>query len=442
MALKWMGCFAALAASAGLAVAQPPALDELIAPEPKVVKPLPKELPPVPAEAAAPVVLTPPKPAPVVLTPPPAAPCTSCSSCAGKLFEEVGGCGCGCAADDGYDIRANLEYLLWTFKQDHVPLLLGSLPPALANTNPLPANSIIPVFGGDHDALDYHGQSGARVNVEGWFDPGEHIGMDVDFFQLERGVQRAGAQSNPNGLPIVGPTFFDPTTSRENIVLFADPGLRAANLAVTSETRFWGAEANFRTRIPSVFTDRAEFLVGFRHVQFDQNLDVAGQSIATTPAGVSLNYQDSFWVHDRFYGPQIGLDTESTYRRFFLNLKAKFAIGELDETMHIAGATNILGPGGVTVPGGVLAQRSNIGAYNHDIFTFMPEFTVNAGVLVTQNVRAFVGYNVIYIDQLQRVGPAIDGVDASQVPSIRAVPNANANRPTFSFDEGRFWRRA
>ncbi len=223
-------------------------------------------------------------------------------------------------------------------------------------------------------------------------------------------------------------------------MLFSEPGLRSSELSVNSETRFWGAEANFRTRIPSVFSDRTEFLLGFRTVQFDQNLDVGGQSIGSVPGAVSLNYQDSFWLHDRFYGPQIGLDSESTYGRFFLNMKAKFAVGELNETMHIAGSTTFLPAGGaVTVPGGVLAQRSNIGSYNHDICTFLPEITINAGVQVTRNVRAFVGYNLIYIDQLQRIGTAIDGVDATQVPLLQAVPNANANRPTFSFSEGRFW---
>ena len=49
------------------------------------------------------------------------------------------------------------------------------------------------------------------------------------------------------------------------------------------------------------------------------------------------------------------------------------------------------------------------------------------------------GYNLIYIDELQRVGPMIDGVDPSQVPALRAAPNANATRPLFSFSEGRFW---
>ncbi len=148
MALKWMGCFAALAASVGMAVAQPPAPDDLAAPKPNVAKPLPRELPPAAADSAT----------PVVLPPPPAPSCAACSSCASQLFQEAGG-GCGC--DNGYHIRTNVEYLLWFFKQDHVPLLLGSLPPALAGTNPLPPNSIIPVFGGDHDSLDYHGQSGA-----------------------------------------------------------------------------------------------------------------------------------------------------------------------------------------------------------------------------------------------------------------------------------------
>ena len=131
-------------------------------------------------------------------------------------------------------------------------------------------------------------------------------------------------------------------------------------------------------------------LVGFRTVQFDQNLDVAGATVlprrdATLPGipnTVNLNYQDSFWVHDRFYGPQIGLDTESTCKRFFLNVKAKFAAGEMDETFHINGVTTFTGPARRSpAPSGRRAGP----ALEHrrlrpHLFTFLPELTVNAGV--------------------------------------------------------------
>ncbi|HVS39783.1 MAG TPA: BBP7 family outer membrane beta-barrel protein [Gemmataceae bacterium] len=443
MARKWIGCLAALVATAGLAAADAPTSSDGDAAAPKATpaKPIPPNLPPA---AAAPTPS-------VVLPPPPTAPCAACaasSPCAEKLVREACAAGCGCGCDDSYQIRTNVEYLLWWFKQDHVPMLLGTIPPALDGVNPLPPGSIRSVFGGDHDTLNNDGQSGARIGVEGFVDPQERFGLDANYFQLERGAQHASFASGPGGLPIIGPTFFDPTTGRENILLFSEPGFSTAALSVNSETRFWGAEANFRTRVPAVFSDRTELLLGFRTVQFDESLDVAGSSIALpgvtatfngNPNALSFGYQDSFWVHDRFYGPQIGFDSESTYRGFFLNVIGKFAVGTMDQTVHIAGVTNFLAPAAFNVPGGVLAQRSNIGSYSHDVCTFLPEITVNAGVLIGAHARAFVGYNFLYIDELQRVGTAIDGVDARQIPALFAVPNATSTRPTFTTQDTRFW---
>ena len=286
-----------------------------------------------------------------------------------------------------------------------MPVLFGSIPPSLANQTNFPAGSIAPVFGANHDNIDYRGQSGGRFGVGYWFDKEQDLGLDVDYFQLDRGSLHASASSGPNGLPIIGPTFFDPAANKETIILFSDPGVRAANLNLSADSRFWGVEANFKRQLPAVFADHLELLAGFRHVEFDENLNIGGASIATDPNGLSLAYIDTFSVHDRFDGPQIGLASDFTYNRLFLNLKAKFAVGELNETVRINGATDFLGPTPSVSPGGILTQPTNIGRYSHTVFTFLPEITVNTGVQLTDHLRAFVGYNLIYLDKLQRADP-------------------------------------
>ncbi len=429
MASKWIIALAALAVAAEVSWAQAPQVEYSAFPRTSVTTPKEAVTPADAPESGQ----TPAPPAQFVATAPVPSVVPAQYAVQPSAFQ---------APADSFDenlLSTHAEYLLWFFKQSHVPMIFGSIPPSLANQTDFPAGSIIPVFGGNHNNIDYGGQSGGRFGVGYWFDKGQEAGFDVDYFQLEQGSLHANASSNPNGLPIIGPTFFDPVAKRETIILFSDPGARAAALNLSADTRFWGVEANFRRQLPTVFADHLELLAGFRHVEFDENLDIGGASIATDPKGLSVAYIDSFNVHNQFDGPQIGLASTYTYNRLFLDLKAKIAVGEMSETVHINGATDILGPTPSLSPGGILTQPTNIGRYSRTVFTFLPELTVNTGVQLTDHLRAFVGYNLIYIDKLQRVGPAIDGVDGTQIRSLNLQPNMNATRPAFEFQDGRFW---
>ena len=427
MASKWIVSIAVLATAAGMSLAQAPRL--AFAQPPAAAPSIPSEEIPDPGADPA--------PSPRFAAPPPVNPLPAIApvpSVAGpSLFEQPAAC-----FDDGR-FSAHAEYLLWFYKRSHVPILFGSIPPNLVNQPQGPASDIQPIFGGNHDSIDYRGQSGVRFGVGGWFDAEQDAGWDVDYFQLEQGSLHANAQSNPSGLPIIGPTFFDPVTNKENLVLFSDPGLRAAALNLSSDARFSGVEANFRSRLPAVFADHLEFLAGFRYAQFDEDLHINGSSIATDPNGLSVSYQDSFSVRNRFYGPQVGLTSDFTYNRLFLNLKGKFAVGEMNETARIGGSTSLMGAAPPLSPGGILTQPTNSGSHGRTVFSILPEVTVNTGVQVNDHLRAFVGYNLIYLDRLQRAGSLIDGVDATQVRTLNLQPNMNATRPAFEFQDGRFW---
>jgi hypothetical protein len=428
MTSKWIVSLAALAATAGMGLGQAPRpVYAAPAESPAAAAAVPPgKIPDTDVDAPSPRAAL---PAPVPL------PTTT-------LFPATAGPSCFERPPAGYDdgrISAHAEYLLWFFKRSHVPMLFGTIPPDLVNQRDLPASSIQPIFGGNHDSIDYRGQSGVRFGVGVWLDAEQDAGLDVDYFQLERGTQHASAQSAPSGLPVIGPTFSDPVANRETLILFSDPGLRAAALNLSSDARFWGAEANFRHRLPAVFADHLEFLAGFRYAEFDENLRLNGTSIATDPNGLSVGYQDAFSVRNRFYGPQVGLASDFTYNRLFLNLKGKFAAGEMYESARIGGFTSLTGAAPPLSSGGILTQPTNSGGHSRTVFSILPEVTVNTGVQFNDHLRAFVGYNLIYLDRLQRAGSLIDGVDQTQVRTLNLQPNINATRPAFQFQDGRFW---
>ena len=78
--------------------------------------------------------------------------------------------------------------------------------------------------------------------------------------------------------------------------------------------------------------------------------------------------------------------------------------------------------------GGLYANASNIGRYNHDEFAFIPEINLNLGLNVTRGITAYLGYNFMYINNVARPADQLNPV----VNSATVPTNANygaLNRP-------------
>src|SRR6185312_8185902 len=91
-------------------------------------------------------------------------------------------------------------------------------------------------------------------------------------------------------------------------------------------------------------------------------------------------------------------------------MRAKLALGAMQQGVDIQGLTNLTIPGQATqsLPGGFLATSSNIGHYNRTKFAVVPELGANVGIQVNNNIRAFVGYTFLYLSNVVRPGPQID----------------------------------
>jgi hypothetical protein len=416
MESKWFGSIFVLACSAGLALAQ----TDL------AVKP----------------------PAPEFAASAPATPglCNGCDPSTGSWGPRDGIC-LGPEENDGrypdkrFDLRA--EYLYWFLKRGPNPTLVGVVPASVflaSNTNSLPPpGSIVPLFGGPERGEDLRGQNGLRLSAGTWLGCDGGAGFNAEFFLLERGSRRDSFQSGSD--PIVGPVFTDPAGNKRIVPVSVSNLSGTVNVAVNN--RLWGAEANARTRLGNFFGDRLEGFVGFRYLAFDEGLELSGFDIPPR-FSPSFNYFDSLGVHNRFYGGQVGLSSDFTSGRWFMTLLGKLAIGAMHETGSVGGATTIFPPVGMEIPtlrlaGGVLAQPTNIGRIQRDRFAIVPEITLNAGVQVTDHLRAFVGYNFLFIDRLVRATGLIDAVDPTLVPVLGGQPHLTAVRPAPQLDDGRFW---
>ena len=58
-------------------------------------------------------------------------------------------------------------------------------------------------------------------------------------------------------------------------------------------------------------------------------------------------------------------------------------------------------------PGGLLALPSNIGRFSRDRFGLIPEVNLNVGYQLTDHLRLFVGYDILYWSNVVRPGDQI-----------------------------------
>jgi hypothetical protein len=154
---------------------------------------------------------------------------------------------------------------------------------------------------------------------------------------------------------------------------------------------------------------------------------------------------DDFATRNQFYGAQLGLDWEWRHNRWIVDLRGKLGLGVTHQEININGGQVILPAAGgppQTFVGGLLALPSNIGRFERDRFSLVPELSVNLGYQFADHWTAYVGYTFLAWTNVVRPGDQIDRVlDINQIPNFRGTNNPPAPqvRPIVPFKETTFW---
>jgi hypothetical protein len=346
------------------------------------------------------------------------------------------------------------EYLLWWVRNGDAPVggFIGAAPVSdLVNSSNGSLPNLTPL-GGHAQSFDFGAQSGLRLTLTGYFDDEQGWGFDLNWFQfLKQTVSELAAS---NGDVLLGPTYTNLDGTRA-LILAAFPSSvtingttltegRAAVVTAQSSDRLWGAEINARFRLPVIFFDRLFLIAGFRTVQWGEGISIDTTSVPLpgSSAVSTIGLHDSFTALNQFYGGQIGLQTRLQCGRFSLELTDKIALGGEHEQIKIDGATVIALPGSVTrLSGGVLAQATNMGTTDAGRLTWLNEVTVKGGFNLSDNLRATIGYNFLYLGDVVRVTPAVDAVDPRSIQVLSSFdPNAHVTRPIPpTLQESRWW---
>ena len=133
--------------------------------------------------------------------------------------------------------------------------------------------------------------------------------------------------------------------------------------------------------------------------------------------------------------------------RWSLDLFPRIALGSTHSTVDISGSTRTTSPTvagqrqSTTLPGGLLAQSTNIGHYEQDNFAVVPELDLKLGFQFTRHTRVVVGYDCLYWSSVARAGEQIDRTStrAYLAERRRRHPDGDLTRPQFTFQETGFW---
>jgi hypothetical protein len=338
----------------------------------------------------------------------------------------------------------NAEYLLWWTKADQTPVLATTS----ANPNDFgflgqPTTQIL--FGGG--GLDRNPYHGARVTAGYYLDPCGQTAIEVGGFIL--GQESARFSVNSAETPVIARPFFNLNQNQEFSQLVAFPGVSTGNLQINAPSQLWGVEANLRCNLCTDCDYRIDGLVGFRYLDLKESITIQEniQGLDGAPApftNAATTVIDSFATRNQFYGGQFGLDADFRSGSWSLGLRSKLALGNTHQRLTIDGSETIVAPNGAVqnFVGGLLALPTNIGAYNRDRFSIVPEVGLNLGYQLSEHLRVSVGYNFLYWTNVLRPGNQIDRVlDVTQIPNFNTggLPPTGQNRPAAPFKESDLW---
>ncbi len=358
-------------------------------------------------------------------------PCVPCTPC----------CDPGCGPEGKYWVQA--DYLLWWLKSAPIPPLITTSPVGTPRPQAgvLGQPGTIILFPGDSE--EENPRSGGYLTVGGWLNDCRTFGLEAYIFYLEddgRSFQIAS-----DGSTILARPFFNTQTNQQDAQLDAFPGLLSGSKSVSATTtNFLGAGINAIHNVCCDCCYRFDLVYGYRYLRLEEELTVFETLVSIDPQGLvppgtTFALTDRFETQNDFHGGVIGASAEFWVNNLSVRLLGNVALGVTRQRVQINGSTVITVPGTPSEEfvGGLLALPTNIGSYSRNEFAVVPEVGLRIGYQVTCNIRATVGYNLIYWSDVVRPGDQIDLViNPTQLPPGTLE---GAARPAFNFNSSDFW---
>lgn len=417
-----------------------------------------------------------------------------CPSCGDMTCGNQGGCGFGARGV----MYFHGEYLLWRLKGMNTPPLVIQFNNIVGGVAQGPFTTLF----GDSETLDDE-RHGGRFTFGVWLDDYGQWAIEGDYLALGELEENFIAGVRDGAAPpvgsFIGRPFFNSGVvggNRGAAVEDVDTTALDGTVAVNINSEFQGAGLRLRHNLccrPSCDTccgdavgcgagvgcgggcgapvmtpigplnrlctllrkgtRHSDILYGVRWLSLDENLRVTEDLQDLVPPVSQIDVFDTFATENDFFGGEVGYETDWKYRRWSLNFLTKIAIGNVRQRVSINGQTfrnnaELNPPNNV---GGLLAQRSvvngvtigNIGNYERDEFTMIPELGLTLGYNLTRRLKLTGGYTVLYWGNVVRPGDQIDiDVNANLIPrdgGPAAGTVVPGDHPRFAFRQTDLW---
>lgn len=385
------------------------------------------------------------------------------------------------APDDGtfaerYWVRK--EFLLWWIKDAPRTIPFGT-------TGPAPASGFTPLPGflgqpgteivlGDQPS-SFGIRPGTRIVGGFWLDDERRLGVEANYLFL--GGSSTGSTvrtSGQPGAPNFAIPYFDATGAAVNSsfhpqnhvpgeAIWALPGSLGGYKGIlgnSQQSQLQGSELNLLAPLVDDGGLRVSGLGGFRWLQLreDMSFDVATRGVPSgSAAGSFFGSQDKFVALNNFFGAQIGGRAEGHSGAWFFQGTAAVALGVMQENADINGLSRTssgtinyptVNAGGMILPGGIFAQRSNGGSHSSDRFAVVPEASLRIGYQLTKALRLSLGYTFLFASGVERPGNMLDRrinstlsglADASRASGQTHNAAAGPALPAFHLHDSSFW---
>lgn len=330
------------------------------------------------------------------------------------------------------------EFLYWWTKNARIPALVttGSFidprPGALDN----PGTKVLLA-----GPLEYEERFGGRFTAGWWLDPDHATGVEGAYFFL--GDKEFRARFMSDGQSVLARPFTDANNNLPDSSLVGFPGLVKGSIDITSSTRLDGFEVNLLRGGAKGESRRLHWLVGFRYLYLGEDLRIEENSQIDATSlrfpGNRVLVTDEFLSRNDIFGPQIGVKCSLSKEPLCLQFTGKVLLGASSQEVRMRGRTAIDTIPETVAPAGLLAVASNSGSHDSWRFAVVPEVGVNLNYQITSCVKAFVGYNFLYINQVARAGNQVNlAVHPHQIPTS-ATYGLSGPSPTFQLQNSDYW---
>lgn len=389
---------------------------------------------------------------------------SSCGSGCGSAYD----CALGGCCRQSYSLGRHWvmgEYLMWWMKGSNVPALLTTSDNGtpVGQAGVLGNNATSTLY--PNSNFDDQERHGGRLRAGMWLDPCRRIGIQGDYFQL--GNLSNNFALNSNGNPILARPFYDVVDDQQDRELLAYPGLVNGGIHSFSNSYLNGAGVNMMLNLtpccqngcsqdacgccqPQICCPCKQIspLGGYRFLNLSENIQINQRAVIENPAalgipvaaGTSIDSQDRFSTRNEFHGGNMGLQSWFYHGRWSLGLMGSVALGTSFQQVQVLGNSVVTVPGldPVVNQGGLLALPSNIGTYQRNVFSVVPEANFTVGYALNCHLRATVGYSFLYWTNTLRAAEQIDpNINPTQFPYIANPQGPNA--PRVRFNESDIW---